>query len=268
MIVCPRTASPEEAEGESGSIALQAIRASNLATRLDGRRHERGVLSASRIGGPKPLRFPFNLVKLLEQQSRAHSGGGLERPLVIAPGPPRMAFLMDPDLVKEVLLTRASDFPKGGLQVEVLKPVFGNAMISVEGREWRWQRGVAAPVFRHEELLRYGPAMTAAAEAAVARWRASEPGTVHPIHTDMMRAAFDVISTTMLAGGAEEVLEAIQKGHSLYYASANWWVLYTLLGLPHWLPRPGGTAMRAHETRLRELRGRIGGIAASAGRWR
>ena len=200
---------------------------------------------------PKPLRFPFNLVKLLSNNLELIPEAAYEKPLVIAPGPPRMAFLMDPDLVKEVLLTRASDFPKGGLQVEVLKPVFGNAMISVEGREWRWQRGVAAPVFRHEELLRYGPAMTAAAEAAVARWRASEPGTVHPIHTDMMRAAFDVISTTMLAGGAEEVLEAIQKGHSLYYASANWWVLYSLLGLPHWLLRPGGAAMRAHETRLR-----------------
>jgi cytochrome P450 len=199
----------------------------------------------------KPLRFPFNLMKLLSNNLELIPEAAYEKPLVIAPGPPRMAFLMDPDLVKEVLLTRASDFPKGGLQVEVLKPVFGNAMISVEGREWRWQRGVAAPVFRHEELLRYGPEMTAAAEAAVARWRASLPGTVHPIHADMMRAAFDVISTTMLAGGAGDVLEAIQKGHSLYYASANWWVLYTLLGLPHWLPRPGGTAMRAHETRLR-----------------
>ena len=26
---------------------------------------------------------------------------------------------------------------------------------------------------------------------------------------------------------------------------------YTLLGLPHWLPRPGGKGMRGHETRLR-----------------
>ena len=199
----------------------------------------------------KPLRFPFNLVKLLRNNLELIPEAAYERPLIVAPGPPRMAFLMDPDLVKDVLLTRASEFPKGGLQVDVLKPVFGNAMISAEGREWRWQRGVAAPVFRHEELLRYGPVMTAAAEAAVARWRASPPGIVHPIHADMMRAAFDVISNTMLAGGAEEVLAAIQKGHALYYASANWWVLYTLLGLPHWLLRPGGRAMRAHETRLR-----------------
>ena len=190
---------------------------------------------------PKPLRFPFNLVKLLSNNLELIPEAAYEKPLVIAPGPPRMAFLMDPDLVKEVLLTRASDFPKGGLQVEVLKPVFGNAMISAEGtgvalaarssRAGLPARGVAA-LWTGDDRRSRGRGGTRGAQAP--------PESVHPIHADMMRTAFDVISTTMLAGGAEEVLEAIQKGHSLYYASANWWVLYSLLGLPHWLPRPRG----------------------------
>ncbi len=124
-------------------------------------------------------------------------------------------------------------------------------MISVEGKEWRWQRGVAAPLFRHDELLGYGPAMTAAAEKVVAEWRHGANGAVRPIHNDMMRAAFDVISNTMLVGGAPEVLRAIEMGHADYYGAVNWWVTYTLLGLPHWLPRPGGKGMRGHENRLR-----------------
>jgi cytochrome P450 len=73
----------------------------------------------------------------------------------------------------------------------------------------------------------------------------------------MMRAAFHVISNTMLAGGASNVLAAIEKGHAAYYDAANWWVVYTLLGLPHWLPRPGGQAMRAHETRMRNAVGEL-----------
>jgi cytochrome P450 len=56
----------------------------------------------------------------------------------------------------------------------------------------------------------------------------------------------------MLAGGADDVLRAIEKGHADYYRGINWWIIYTLLGLPHWLPRPGGKSMRAHEIRLRE----------------
>ena len=154
--------------------------------------------------------------------------------------------------MKTLLLGRPADYPKGRLQVDILAPIFGNAMISAEAEEWRWQRAVAAPLFRHEELLRYGPVITEAAETVVARWRAAPADTVHAVHSDMMRAAFHVISNTLLAGGADDVLGAIEKGHADYYRGINWWVTYTLLGLPHWLPRPGGRAMRAHETRLRD----------------
>jgi len=204
---------------------------------------------------PTGLRFPFNLVKLLRNNLELIPERAYHEPVVVAPGPPRMAFVTGLESVKTLLLSRPSEFPKGGLQVDVLKPVFGNAMISVEGKEWRWQRGIAAPLFRHDELVRYGPIMSEAAEAAVAGWRAAAPGSVHPIHTDMMRAAFRVISSTMLAGGAEDMLQAIEKGHADYYAGVNWWVIYLLLGLPHWLPRPGGAAMRAHQARLRRAVG-------------
>ena len=122
---------------------------------------------------PKPLRFPSNLIKLLNNNLEAIPEQAYREPLVIAPGPPRMAFFTGTEAVKALLLTRAAEFPKGALQVDVLKPMFGNAMISSEGRDWRWQRGAAAPLFRHEELLQYGPIMSAAAEAAVARWRAA-----------------------------------------------------------------------------------------------
>jgi cytochrome P450 len=216
----------------------------------------------------KPLRFPSNLITLLGNNLEAVPEQAYREPLVIAPGPPRMAFFTGTELVKTLLLTRPAEFPKGALQVDVLKPMFGNAMISSEGRDWRWQRSAAAPLFRHEELLQYGTIMTAAAEATVARWRAAPPGTVHAINRDMMRAAFHVISNTMLAGGAEDVLDAIEKGHADYYRGANWWLTYILLGLPHWLPRPGGTSMRAHERRLRGavaelVRARRGGAAAA-----
>ncbi len=204
---------------------------------------------------PDRLRFPFNLVKLLRNNLELIPAQAYREPVVVAPGPPRMAFVTGLESVKTLLFSRPSEFPKGSLQVDVLKPIFGNAMISVEGKEWRWQRGVAAPLFRHDELVRYGPIMSTAAEAVAATWRASPPSSVHPIHTDMMRAAFHVISNTMLAGGAEEMLLAIEKGHAEYYARVNWWVIYLLLGLPHWLPRPGGAAMGAHESRLRRAVG-------------
>jgi cytochrome P450 len=198
-----------------------------------------------------PLRFPSNLIKLLSNNLEVIPEQAYREPLAIVPGPPRMAFFTGTELVENLLLTRPAEFPKGKLQVNVLKPSIGNALLLSEGREWRWQRGATAPLFRHEELLRYAPMMSAAAETTVAAWRSAPSGSIHRIDKDMMRAAFQVISDTMLAGGAEDVLRDIEVGHSDYYRGVNWWLMYIMLGLPHWLPRPGGKSMRAHETRLR-----------------
>ena len=201
----------------------------------------------------KPLRFPFNLVKLLRNNLEIIPERAYSEPLVMAPGPPPMAFITGPELVRTILHTQAARFPKGWLQVETLRPIFGEAMISAEGKEWRWQRGAAAPLFRREELLQYGPVMSSVAEATVVQWKQAAPGSVHPIHRDMMRAAFRVISNAMLVGGAEDMLDAIERGHAGYYDGVNWWIAYTLLRLPGWLPRPGGTAMKSQEARLRSF---------------
>src|SRR5262249_44561412 len=108
----------------------------------------------------EPLRFPFNLFKLLGNNLEVIPERAYREPLVVAAGPPRMAFFTGLESVKTLLFSRAAEFPKGRLQVGALEPMFGKAIVSSEGREWRWQRGAAAPLFRHEELLRYGSIMT------------------------------------------------------------------------------------------------------------
>jgi len=205
----------------------------------------------------RPLRFPFNLIKLVGDNLALIPAQAYEEHVVLAPGRPRMAFFTGPEALKTLLQNRRQEFPKGWLQNASLEPLMGRPMLSSEGDEWRWQRGVAAPLFSHDELMQYGPIMSAAADATVAQWRAAVPGTVHYINRDMLRAAFRVISNTMLVGGAEDVLLEIEKGHADYYRGANWWVLYSLLRLPQWLPRPGGRSMRAQVRRVREVVARI-----------
>ena len=74
----------------------------------------------------------------------------------MAPGPPRMAFITGSELIKTLLFERPAEFPKGKLQVDALRPIFGNAMISQEGHTGVGSRGVAAPLFRHDELVHFG----------------------------------------------------------------------------------------------------------------
>lgn len=199
------------------------------------------------IPAEKPLRFPFNVVKLLSNNLEAVPKQAYEEDVVIAPGPPRMAFITGPEAVETLLMKRQADFPKGRLQNEVLEPLFGDAMIASHGHEWRWQRGAAAPLFRHDELMRYVPIMRESAEATVKAWRETPQGETPHINRDMLHAAFGVISHTMLAGGAPEVLKSIEKGHGEYFRQVNWWVIHRMLRLPYWFPRPGGASMRKRE---------------------
>ena len=76
-------------------------------------------------------------------------------------------------------------------------------MLTADGAHWRWQRQSAAPIFRHERLLAFLPAMLQGRR----RNARSLVGTCHrarhiDIGHEMMRTTFDIIVETMLSGRA------------------------------------------------------------------
>src|SRR5918992_703182 len=117
----------------------------------------------------------------------------------------RVAWVNDPALIKDVLLDRSGLFPITPLQKRVLGPLGGKGVLTTEGAEWRWQRQMAAPLFRHAELLRYVPAMSAAAEAMLTAWAADKSPGYRSIDKDMTSLTFRVISQTMLPGGDDRI---------------------------------------------------------------
>jgi cytochrome P450 len=171
----------------------------------------------------KPLlRFPFSLVKLLRNNLEAIPEQAYRDPLVIAPGPPRMAFFTGTELVKTLLLARPAEFPKGALQVDVFKPMFGNAMISSEGRDWRWQRGAAAPLFRHQELQQYGSFMSAAADDLLARLlQARDPETGRSMPDELL---------------VDNIVAFLIAGYDTTAFSLTW-TLYLISQSPEWEQR-------------------------------
>jgi len=70
------------------------------------------------VPSPKPTRFPFNLAKILTNNLELIPERAYYEPLAIVPGPPRMAFFTGPDLVKDLLHTRHTHFPKGGSRMK------------------------------------------------------------------------------------------------------------------------------------------------------
>ncbi len=82
-------------------------------------------------------------------------------------------FLCEPELVREALVEQAENFIRTtSLERGGLRPILGEGLLTTDGAAWRWQRRTASPVFRHDRLLGFVPAMQAAAAATLRRLHA------------------------------------------------------------------------------------------------
>ena len=159
-----------------------------------------------------------------------------------------LTWVTDPPLIKKILLDEYDNFPKTPVERRVLSPLLGNGLLVSGGPEWRWQRQTSAPVFRQAEVLRYTPAMNAAADGIIREWRKGAPGATHAIDTNMSDASYAVISETMLAGSDGPAFDRADLGNVRY----SWPFAYALLGLPPWLWYPHRGRKERSEKRMRE----------------
>jgi len=98
-------------------------------------------------------------------------------------------FLNHPDLIKDVLVTRAPNFRKGDA-VRVNRRIFGNGLLSSEGASWLQQRRLIQPAFHRTRIESYGQAMVAYAQRMLDGW---QPGELRDIHEDMMRLTLEIV---------------------------------------------------------------------------
>ena len=153
--------------------------------------------------------------------------------------------MSDPDIIQSILLTHEDLFPKGPVEMRMLRSVTGRGLFTTDGPEWRRQRRAASGVFRQNSLNAMIPVMNDAASRSVSRLTKSP--TVIDVHQEMIAATFQIIHSTMLSGGdgvidekraakaIETILDTVGKPDPL-----------DLLGAPPGMPRPwGGKARRA-----------------------
>jgi cytochrome P450 len=133
----------------------------------------------------------------------------------------------------------------------VLGPLLGKGVLTSEGSDWKWQRQISAPMFRHHELMTFVPTFVRATNDLIARWRRTSSGTTHEIERDMTRATFDVISATLLPSADATVGAAIEQSAALFQKAGAWSQLYAVANAPKWLPKPG---RRAQQRAIHSLR--------------
>ena len=167
-------------------------------------------------------------------------------------------FVMDPELVQQILLDDSDAFTKSPLYDDVLGRAGGKGLLIAEGDDWRRQRRIAAPLFRAEAILSYAPAFAAACEPVLARWRKAAPGSLQIIGKDMTDAAMQALQDTILGADLrEQDRKTVSEAGTAFLSSTTWKIAYASLKLPSWTPHPGSNTMRRAGDNLREVAERV-----------
>ena len=147
-------------------------------------------------------------------------------------------FVMDPDLVRAVLVDEAASLAKADAMLRSLEPALGQGLLTADGERWRWQRRAAAPIFRHDRILGFLPDMISAAEQRRDAWLARAGDTLDVAH-EMMQTTFAIIVETMLSGRSGIDADRVERALTDYLESTSWTVALAMLGAPRWVPYPG-----------------------------
>lgn len=152
----------------------------------------------------------------------------------------KTVFLSDPDGVREVLVEKPDEFIRTTtIDRSGLKAIMGEGLLTTDGPRWRWQRRTAAPIFRHDRLLGFVPAMHEAAAMTRDRWAKLAPGAEIELTHDMMRTTFDIIVATMLPGAQTLSANVVQSAAEDVLFAVGWTNAYGLFNVPSWMPYPG-----------------------------
>jgi cytochrome P450 len=116
----------------------------------------------------------------------------------------KLVHIADPDMVKDVLLTRSDKFPKSEIEQNVLRRAIGNGLLTANGAHWKVQRKASSPVFRHSNLMKLAPSMIKAGENAANRL-IGYSGQCCDVMPEMSDAALEVIGGTLLSGEEDDL---------------------------------------------------------------
>ncbi|WP_439548452.1 cytochrome P450 [Falsiroseomonas sp.] len=173
-----------------------------------------------------------------------------------------------PETVAEAFVDQHAAFQrKSPAHRRALAPLLGDGLFVSDGALWRERRRVVAPVTHPARLPELAPAITEAATALAATWRALPPGTPIDALAAMGHLTAEIICRTIFgrALGADAAAEVV-AAFAEYQALVDQTDIASLLGLPEWLPRFSGRRTRASVRRIHTVvDGLIAGILDGGG---
>lgn len=146
----------------------------------------------------------------------------------------------DPDLIQGILLKNHRNFLKPtGLQV--VKPMFGNGLLTSDDEIWRRQRVLVADGFRRERVQGHAATVVDTTARFVESWNTDQ---VRNIHDDMNRLTLEIVARALFGADIATGRVVITAGAHAIQEFFNSWRKHYLPPMPSWMPIPSYVRLR------------------------
>lgn len=156
--------------------------------------------------------------------------------------------VLDPELIRDVLVTQGSSYQKGrGLQIA--ERVLGKGLLTANGALHLRQRRLVQPAFHRQKLDHYADIMVRVTQERTGRWR---DGECLDLSREMMAITLDIITQSMFSemiGGDVEVVGAALDETLMRFQVG----LLPIMPLLDLLPLPATRRFHAARARLDEV---------------
>jgi cytochrome P450 len=147
-------------------------------------------------------------------------------------GPARVTLVSHPELVEDVLVSRARLFHKG-FNEQMVRPAAGNGIFLSEGDFWKRQRRMVAPPLHKARIAGYASTMVDVAERVVAGFA---DGEVRDLYEDMTGIGLAIAARTLFGVDVREAAgfaSALSDLMACVKARID-----SVVPLPDWVPTP------------------------------
>jgi cytochrome P450 len=162
------------------------------------------------ISGPKASGIKGHLTQFSKNPLRFFTELTRDYPGIakIRFGPIRTVYVLsDPDLIKEVLVTKQQSFTKAN-RMKGIKPIMGEGLLRSEGDFHLRQRRLMQPMFTKSHINSYAQTMIDTTEELIGDWKDGEER-----HTtrDMLNITLQIITRTMFSMDMQRVQKPLDS---------------------------------------------------------
>ncbi|WP_269582345.1 cytochrome P450 [Roseibium sp. Sym1] len=157
-----------------------------------------------------------------------------------------------PDVVREAFQTNHEVLQRKTPQMRhALEPLLGDGLFISDTETWAKRRKIVAPIIHGSRVKGFAPIMIETIEEKRAEWAALGDGAEIDALADMAHLTAEIICRTIFGRhlGKNHAAEVVQ-GFSDYQRHIDQIDLLSLFGLPEWLPRFRGRAIKKPVQRI------------------